>query len=638
MTLGGPEIRDHAKGNRIAWIIIPALLIPLALAFFKAGTGTVLASFPAAALAGTMLRGKKEIVQPNKYDHTFLVQQWTRPPLMVYICCGGIILCAVAAFGLMFGDLVSGHGPSGWAWLVSLPLWFAAAGGAAWFADRTRAAQTVQHQEANPTTYEEQLLQLVTTQFFITAKLTDGNITPVIESTGLDDWGNPYYIAHAIAGRQPLSVWEKAAPNLASAWGVEKVTVTQDRVNVIRVTVPLHTFTRTEPVKWVPPFDRNNPPPVTEYLRGLKFGEQSRSSDPWFLPLRSKGGGVHCIIAGATGAGKGGFVKVLLANLAWHPDIEIYGVDIAKVGAEFADWEPRMSAVATTRDEAEQMLIWLKADMEATYAQFPAHETTNAWNAGRGGRPPMLGNGFKVKVLLIDESNELLNGGVGKEQNDQIERITDLIATMNRVGRASGHVDFLATQRPNPASIPSALTANMLNSVAFRMKESYGASCALGESWSKSPAAKDPETNPVDILTEEQGVAIVSDGEGDYQRVQCAWIADDEVPDIVAACGTARKPNLNDLPVAPGTARPAGPGPSARAADPTSSAGPAADQEKDREKWDAAEALRKRREHLRAVEDPKDDEPTEGTQPRADVDQEPTGTDGQDSTESRWWE
>lgn len=639
MTLGGPEIRDYAKGDRIAWVLIPALLIPLALAFFKAGAGTVMAAFPAAIAAGVLARGRKEIVQPNRYDPTILVQQWGRPPTLIYICCGVIILSAAGAFGLMFGNVASGHAPSLWSWMVSVPLWVTASAGAGWFAQQTKAKTEAKAQEATPTTYEEQLLQLVTPQFFRAANLIKDNITPVIETAGLDDWGNPYYIAHAIAGKQPFSVWEKAAPNLASAWGVEKVIVTQDRVNVIRVTVPLHKFTRTEPVKWRPPFDRRNPPPVTDYLRGMWFGEQADSSDPWILPLANAAGSVHWIIAGATGSGKGGFVKVLLANLAWHPDVEIYGIDIAKLGAEFEEWAPRMSGIATTRDEAEEMLTWMVADMEVSYAKMKELRNTNAWNPGRGGTPPLLGNGFKVKVLLTDESNELLNGAVGKEQADQILRMTDRLGTLNRVGRAAGYLDFLATQRPNPASIPSALTANMGGAVAFRMKESYGATCALGETWSKSPAAKDPNTNPVDILLDEQGVAVVSDGEGGYERVQCAWISDDEVPEIVAQTGAAvRKPNFHDVPIVPGTPRPAGPGPSA-----TTTGDQVDEAEKAGEEWDAGEALRKHRaERLRAVPDPDDQdgdqEPAEGTRPRGEVDQEPTGTDGPDSTESRWWE
>lgn len=540
MTLGGPEIRDHAPGSRWWMIAVPAIAAPIILGFLQAGAGTVAASLPAAALAGWGARGVRKVVETD--NPTVLARVWTRPNWLIYTVTGGVIFCGLAALALMIGNATSGYAPRGWSWLLSTIVWapsVGAAGALAWKTYQGRQPQTVR----NPMTPEQIIAARVTPWHFQKAQLTVKNpghqadTFPAILDVQLDEMSNPYYIAQMVAGHQTIDDWKKKADRLAGAWEVSKVKITEEGINQVRVTVPLHQWTRTESVKWRPVYDPTPVdgkvmiPNVTEYMKALPMGEMSRSADPWIMPLVNKQGSVCTVVGGASGGGKGGFQRDLLAHLAMHPHIDIAGIDIAKRGAEFHDWIPRMSAVAKTREQAAQLIKFMVDEQEARFELFPEYETTNAWYPGKGGRAPMLGAEHHVKVLVIDEASELLEGGIGKDEEALIENIIRNMSSIIRLGRAAGFMLILLTQRPTANSIPSVLNKNMGRKIAFRMLDGYGAECTLSEVWSKAKLGD--ELDPVHILESEPGTAVTADGVGGYQRVQASWIEDDDVPKIV---------------------------------------------------------------------------------------------------------
>lgn len=620
MTLGGVEIRDHARGSRWWAIAVPAVLVPLLLGFLQAGTATVMLSLPAAALAGWLGRGMKTVVPTN--DPTVHARVWHRPVWLRVTAAVGVIVCAAAALALMLGDVASGYAPRGWAWLLSLIVWGPAVALSVLLLIKTRDAKRVQV-AAQPRTEEEAIAARANAWHFqqagLIVKSPAGNGCPSILDYGVDEIGNPYYVAAMIPGAQTLTDWQKKADRLAGAWNVAKVEVTDGGVNRVRVTVPLHKFTRTEPVPFRPVYNTRNPnggrveiPNVVDYLKALPMGEMATSRDPWTLSMVGPAGGLCVLIAGRPGAGKGGIQRDLLAHLAAHPHIDIAGIDVGKMGAEFADWAPRMSAVAKTPEEAEKLTDWFKADMQARLSAFPDYGTTNAWKPGKTGRV-MLGPDHHVKVLIIDEVAELIGeeAAVTKDDAARVERIRANLASITRLGRAPGYLVILATQKPSADAIPTVILTNIGVRICGSVQASYAAVCSLGEIWRSETR---PEFDPLTITLNEPGVAVVGDGQGGWLRVQASWIPDDQVEPITARTahwGTPWPWQTARPAEAPAAAehdqeQPAEPGP----AGPSDAPPP----------YDFGEALRKRR----AAEQLHDDEhqeqhaeePTGTTQPR----------------------
>lgn len=533
MTLGGPEIRDHAQGNRTLYIVLPPLIVPVVLAFAGAGAGTVIGSIPAAAAAGIWFRGVKRTRQPNQYDRTWLVQEWTRPALLTYITMAVVVASAALALALMLGDTVGGHFPSLNAWILSVLVWGGAVTGAVLLIIKTRDAQAEEVQTETAKTYEMGLLDRVDNRMFITAGLTvasrnaqGGNDwCPSVIETGIDELGNPFYLARAIEGHQPLSVWEKAADRLASAWHVEEVKVSQEAVNVIRVTVPLHRFQRTEPVRWEPSVENiEKLPPVAKYLANLKFGEFGDRAEDVFLSVVE----ANYTVGGVPGSGKSSFVDSLIAHCALHPHIDIAFIDPKRVGAPA--WRPRLSAVAVEHQESAELIKWLLEDAQATYDRMAEAGHRNAWKEG------LLGANHHVKVLVIDEAAELFISG-DRETNKRTEQMIEDLRRVVSLGRAAGYVVVLATQIPTGDSLPTAVRNLTSDRIAFKSKSDTAARAILGSEWS---AGLGDAANPLKIRYDpanpqpgdERGQGVVDGASLSFQRVQFSYITPEECAEI----------------------------------------------------------------------------------------------------------
>lgn len=533
MTLGGPEIRDHAQGNRPLYIVLPPVIVPVALAFAGAGAGTVIGSIFAAAAAGAWVRGVKRTRQPNQFDRSWLVQEWVRPASLTYITAGVVIASAALALALMLGDLVGGHFPSLWAWFVSIVVWGGAVTGAVLLIIRTRDAQVEEVQTEAAKTYELALLDRVENQMFIKAGLTvasrnaqGGNDwCPSVIETGLDDLGNPFYLARAIEGHQPLSVWEKAADRLASAWHVEEVKVSQEAVNVIRVTVPLHRFQRSEPVRWEPSVENiERLPPVAKYLASLKFGEFGDRPEPVFLSVVE----ANYTVGGVPGSGKSSFVDSLIAHCALHPHIDIAFIDPKRVGAPA--WRPRLSAVAVEHKESAALIKWLLEDAQSTYDDMAERGHRNAWKEG------LLGADHHVKVLVIDEAAELFISG-DRETNKRTEQMIEDLRRVVSLGRAAGYVVVLATQIPTGDSLPTAVRNLTSDRIAFKSKSDTAARAILGSEWN---AGLGEEANPLRIKYDpanpqpgdERGQGVVDGASLSFARVQFSYITAEECSEV----------------------------------------------------------------------------------------------------------
>ena len=75
----------------------------------------------------------------------------------------------------------------------------------------------------------------------------------------------------------------------------------------------------------------------------------------------------HGLAGGATGAGKSGWLNVLMGNLAACEDVVIWAIDL-KRGMELGPWAPCIDRLATTPEEARALLADAVAILEARAA------------------------------------------------------------------------------------------------------------------------------------------------------------------------------------------------------------------------------------------------------------------------------
>ncbi|BCJ50418.1 hypothetical protein Asp14428_18930 [Actinoplanes sp. NBRC 14428] len=166
------------------------------------------------------------------------------------------------------------------------------------------------------------------------------------------------------------------------------------------------------------------------------------------LPLLRR----HALIGGTTDSGKSGVLNVILGNLAACSDVVLWGIDL-KGGMELRPWAPCLARLATTPDEATQLLADAVAILE-TRAHAASYDNTRVWEPTL--QAPAL-------VIVIDEYAELV---------DTAPAAVGHAESVARRGRAVA-VDLLAaTQRPTQKAMGGgALRSQMSVRVCLRVRE-----------------------------------------------------------------------------------------------------------------------------------------------------------------------
>lgn len=149
-------------------------------------------------------------------------------------------------------------------------------------------------------------------------------------------------------------------------------------------------------------------------------------------PVRFVLVGEHVLIGGATGRGKSGALNVILAALAGCVDVVLWGVDM-KRGLELAPWRPVLDRLATTDEEALDVLTAANRVLD-TRARLLAQRQERKWQPTPA-EPALL--------LLFDELAELGNDAMA------------LLERLARLGRAAGIIIVAVTQRPSAEALGS---------------------------------------------------------------------------------------------------------------------------------------------------------------------------------------
>nr|WP_240634695.1 MULTISPECIES: FtsK/SpoIIIE domain-containing protein [Streptomyces] len=136
----------------------------------------------------------------------------------------------------------------------------------------------------------------------------------------------------------------KAAPAMGESWQVHTVRVTAWKPGVVRIVA-----SAADPLA-VPRVPKQRGP---GHLLWVTVGALETGA-AWVVDLRRV---PHWLIVGATRSGKSTLINALVAGLAPQP-VALVGID-CKGGMELSLYEPRLSALATNREQAVRLLTAL---------------------------------------------------------------------------------------------------------------------------------------------------------------------------------------------------------------------------------------------------------------------------------------
>ena len=292
--------------------------------------------------------------------------------------------------------------------------------------------------------------------------------------------------------------YAQAAEPLAHAWGAHAVRVTSPR--------------RGRVVLWVTvrdPLVAVAAVPASPDLLKVTVGRME-TGEPWTIDFRTM---PHWLNAGATQSGKSNLANALLVGLAPQP-VALVGLDL-KGGVEFAPYEPRLSALATTRAESLKVLDDLVEQMTDRMGVCRMAGARNIWQLPPGVRPVPV-------VVLVDEVAELFLMA-DKSEKDEVARTSTALLRIAQLGRAFGIYLFLSGQRIGSDLGPgvTALRAQCSGRICHRVNDPETANMTLGD--------LDPDALVAAraIAAATPGVAIIAGQDGQWHRGRSLPVAEE---------------------------------------------------------------------------------------------------------------
>jgi S-DNA-T family DNA segregation ATPase FtsK/SpoIIIE len=344
-----------------------------------------------------------------------------------------------------------------------------------------------------------------------------------VMSATVDLWG--WRARLRLARGQTIADVTMRIPAIESALGTFRgalrvYATRDDKANRCELRV-LDTDPHAEAISWPGPSARSITQPVD--LGPFEDAEPCRVS---FLRR-------HALFSGTTGAGKSGGLNVLMGALAACGDVVIWAIDLKK-GMELGPWAPCLDRLATTPEQAAELLADAVAILQARAA----------WLAATGRRVWEPTPDLPALVIIIDEYAELAD-----EAPDAMSD-TDSIA---RLGRAVAVTLIAATQRPTQKAMgQGAVRSQMDTRICFRVRERKDVDLVLGQGMLTAGWHAHTLNAP--------GKFLVSAPEHTTPRRARAYLVTDDDVARTAAHFAATRPQLDDV------SRSAIPGPAAEPA------------------------------------------------------------------------
>ncbi|MFE5374154.1 FtsK/SpoIIIE domain-containing protein [Streptomyces mirabilis] len=317
--------------------------------------------------------------------------------------------------------------------------------------------------------------------------------------------GGFWLLVRLLPGQVPED-FVKAAPAMAENWEVHAVRVTSRKPGTVRITASV-----TDPLAF-PRIPKQRGP---AHLLRVAVGALETGA-AWVIDLRRV---PHWLIVGATRSGKSTLINALVAGLAPQP-VALVGVD-CKGGMELSLYEPRLSALATNREQAVRLLAALVDLTLDRMTVCRAARVRNIWGLPEQDRPVPV-------VVIVDEIAELFLVA-SRNEKDEAQAAGTALIRLAQLGAALGVFLVVAGQRVGSDLGPgvTALRAQLGGRVCHRVADPGTAEMALGDL--NPDALKAAQA----ITPEQAGTAVLASGDG-WERARSHLVTEAEAEAIAA--------------------------------------------------------------------------------------------------------
>jgi DNA segregation ATPase FtsK/SpoIIIE, S-DNA-T family len=236
----------------------------------------------------------------------------------------------------------------------------------------------------------------------------------------------------------------------------------------------------------------------------------------------------HILIAGTTGSGKSGCINTVLTStlLRATPDeVRMILIDPKRIELSYYESIPHLlTPVVSSPKEASIVLANVLAEMDRRYERLSQVRARNLPEANRTFRQrgeetlPYL-------LVVIDELADLMM--ISPQQ------VEDAIIRLAQKSRAVGIHLVLATQRPSVDVITGMIKANVPSRIAFAVSSQTDSRVILDQAGAESLLGQG------DMLFKPLGTSRL-------QRLQGAYVSEDEIALIVEQCKGQREQELDE--------------------------------------------------------------------------------------------
>lgn len=226
------------------------------------------------------------------------------------------------------------------------------------------------------------------------------------------------------------------------------------------------------------------------------------------------------VIAGIPGSGKTAGATSFLAPIAMSQDVDVSIID-GKGGSDWDAYRPIASNFIQGSENLEEIAVLLEDYVEEmnrrVAEQKEALGTSGFWAASPEVRRAA---GYKFRLLIIDECQDLFGTGKDKDERDLFARIERAAVKLIRKGRSSGTSVVFITQKATADAIPTSIRDNCALRIAFRLMNATAKIAILGESISDDVNAPDPCRIPAN----RKGGAVMANEAGALTEVRFYYI------------------------------------------------------------------------------------------------------------------